>query len=86
MINDFNLDDLTELQRVAWIYACLIGVKQVTIRLSTGSEDGLGFEHPNLGKWCCYVDIGPTTFSGTVVNILCSIRDQADKRIGRGYL
>lgn len=83
MTTDF---DLRELQRVAWIYAKLIRETSVRIRLETGTDEGLGDEHPNLGVWSCYVDYSGMSFCGTVVNCAAQIRERAAKILGPGYL
>ena len=85
-MNDCDLNAMKELQRCSWIYASLIGEKCVRIRLETGTEEGLGIGHPNLGKWMYYVDIGSTSFAGTVTSCLFKIRELISKQIGPGYL
>jgi hypothetical protein len=77
---------LEELKRVAWIYTRLIGEDHLRIRFETGTAEGLGEGHPNLGEWTCYVDIGRTTFCGTIVACTFQIKEQAEKKLGRGYL
>jgi hypothetical protein len=88
---DCDVTDLKELQRCAWIYARLINKTHVCIRFSTGTEEGLGDNHPNLGKWGCHVDIENTTrsvtsFSGTVVSCLYEIKKLISEKLGPGYL
>ena len=77
---------LQELQRVAWIYAKLIGETTVRIRFETGTDEGLGDEHPNLGVWSCSVDYNGISFHGTIVNCTHQIRERAAKILGSGYL
>lgn len=85
-MTELELKELAELQRVAWIYARLAGKNRVRIRLQIGTEEGLGPNHPNLGKWTVYLDIGEASYSGTVVSVLAEIRQFAKSILGPGYL
>lgn len=86
MMEEFEAKSIGELKRCAWIYAKLTGNTRACIRLETGTKEGLENNHPNLGKWSCYVDIGEVTFCGTVESCLMNIRDGAKKLLGPGYL